>query len=114
MLTAVLSGALVGLYFSGSMLEIYNFIALLSTATALVAIGAACAAQLVLMRREPDRFTPQQRRRGRWTASVGLAVVALMIAGSGATIVALTAGCLLLPLPYYLLALRRRADAPAP
>ncbi|MDC0717684.1 APC family permease [Nannocystis bainbridge] len=107
-LTAVLSGALVGLYFSGSTLEIYNFIALLSTATALVAIGAACAAQLRLLRREPDRFSPQQHRRAPWTASIGLAVVVLMIAGSGATIVALTAACLLLPLPYYFFALRRR------
>lgn len=108
-LTAVLSGALVGLYFSGSMLEIYNFIALLSTATALVAVGVACAAQLVLMRRDGDRFSPRQRRRGPWTASIGLAVVILMIAGSGAQIVALTAACLLLPLPYWFLVLRRRA-----
>lgn len=108
-LTAVLSGALVGLYFSGSTLEIYNFIALLSTATALVAVGAACAAELVLLRREPDRFSPQQRRRGPWTAVVGLAVVVLMIAGAGAEIVALTAACVLLPLPYYFLVLRRRA-----
>ena len=108
-LTAVLSGALVGLYFSGSTLEIYNFIALLSTATALVAVGAACAAQLVLMRREPDRFSPGQRRRGRWTAAIGLAVVVLMISGSGAEIVALTAGCVLLPLPYYFLTRRRAA-----
>lgn len=107
-LTAVLSGALVGLYFSGSMLEIYNFIALLSTATALVAIGAACAAQLVLLRREPERFSAQQRRRAPWTATVGLAVVVLMIAGSGLTIVGLTAACVLVPLPYYYLVLRRR------
>jgi APA family basic amino acid/polyamine antiporter len=101
-ITALLSGALVGLYFSGSTLEIYNFIALLSTATALVAIAASCLAQLVLMRREPDRFTPQQRRRGPFTAVLALIVVVLMIAGSGPTIVALTAGCLLLPVPFYL------------
>lgn len=101
-ITAVLSGALVGLYFSGSTLEIYNFIALMSTATALVAIGASCLAQLVLMRREPDRFTPQQRRRGPFTATLALVVVVLMIAGSGPTIVALTAGCLLVPVPFYL------------
>ncbi|MDC0668754.1 APC family permease [Nannocystis radixulma] len=111
-LTALLSGALVGLYFSGTTLEIYNFIALLSTATALVAVGAACAAQMVLMRREPDRFTPAQRRRGPWTAAIGLAVVVLMIAGSGADIVALTAGCVLLPLPYWFLVLRPAAAAP--
>lgn len=104
--TAALSGALVGLYFSGSTLEIYNFIALLSTATALVAIGVSCAAQLVLLRREPERFSARQRRRAPITAALALMVVILMIAGSGATIMALTAGCVLLPLPFY--ALRRR------
>lgn len=107
--TAALSGALVGLYFSGSTLEIYNFIALLSTATALVAIGVSCAAQLVLLRREPERFTPRQRRRAPFTATLALLVVVLMIAGSGATIVALTVVCVLLPLPLY--ALRRRGGA---
>lgn len=116
--TALLSGALVSLYFSGSMLEVYGFIALLSTATALVAIGAACAAQVVLMIREPERFTARQRRRGPWTAYLGIVIVALMIAGSGGTIVALTFGCLLLPLPYYFWSRRARgpetrgADAP--
>lgn len=110
--TAALSGALVGLYFSGSMLEIYNFIALLSTATALVAIGVSCAAQLVLVRREPERFTPRQRRRGPVTAVLALVVVVLMIAGSGATIIALTAVCVLLPLPFY--ALRGRANGQDP
>lgn len=109
--TSLLSGALVGLYFSGSMLEIYNFIALLSTATALVAIGVSCAAQLVLMIREPEHFTARQRRRGPWTAYLGIVIVALMIAGSGATIIALTVGCLLLPLPYYFVRRARRRGA---
>ncbi|HEY8379693.1 MAG TPA: amino acid permease [Nannocystis sp.] len=107
--TALLSGAIVALYFSGTMLEVYNFIALLSTATALVAIGVACAAQLVLLRREPERFTPGQRRRAPLTATVGLLVVILMIAGSGWEIVRLTAGCVLLPLPYWFWVVRKRA-----
>lgn len=105
--SSALTAALVGLYFSGTTQEIYNFIALLSTATALVATGAACAAQLVLMRREPARFSPRQRARGRFTAGLGLVIVALMIAGSGAIIIGLTAACLLVPLPYYALRVRR-------
>ncbi|MCA9714067.1 MAG: APC family permease [Myxococcales bacterium] len=107
LLSSTLTGLLVLLYFSGTMLEIYNFIALFSTATALVAVGFACVAQLVLMRREPERFSPRQRVRGRVTAALGLAVVILMINGSGLRIIALTGLCMLAPTPYYLW-LRRR------
>lgn len=106
--SAVTSG-LVLLYFSGGLLEIYNFIALLSTAMALVAIGAACLAQLVLMRREPERFSPGQRRRGPVTASLGLGVVVLMIAGSGRDVVLLTLAAAVIPVPYYLFVVRRSA-----
>jgi APA family basic amino acid/polyamine antiporter len=69
--SSAMTGGLVLLYFSGGLLEIYNFIALLSTATALVAIGVACVAEIVLVRREPERFTPRQRRRGPITAGSG-------------------------------------------
>ncbi len=106
-LSSTLTGLLVLLYFSGTMLEIYNFIALFSTATALVAVGVACLSQLVLMRREPERFSTRQRRRGVVTAVLGFAVVVLMIHGAGLRIVALTGLCMLGPTPYYLW-LRRR------
>ena len=69
-----------------------------------------CPAQLVLVRREPERFSARQRRRAPFTAALALLVVILMIAGSGATIMALTAGCVLLPLPFYLLR-RRQVEA---
>ena len=104
-----LTGALVLLYFGGGLLEIYSFVALLSTATALVAIGVACAAEIVLLRREPERFTPRQRWRGPITAGLGLVVVVLMIAGAGLEVIALTVIAALLPLPYYLLVVRRSA-----
>ena len=109
--SSALSGALVLMYFGGGLLEIYNFVALLSTATALVAIGVACAAEIVLVRREPERFTPQQRRRGPITAGLGLGVVALMIAGSGVQVILLTIAAALLPVPYYFLVVRRSARA---
>jgi APA family basic amino acid/polyamine antiporter len=80
-------GGLMLLYFSDSLLDIYNFIALLSTATALVAIGVACLAEIVLLRREPERFSPRQRRRGPITAGSGWLVVMLMIAGAGAEVI---------------------------
>jgi len=106
MSSAITSG-LVLLYFSGGLLEIYNFIALLSTATALVAIGASCLAEVVLLRREPERFSPTQRWRGPITAWLGLAVVILMIAGSGRDVILLTLAATLIPVPYYVLVVRR-------
>jgi APA family basic amino acid/polyamine antiporter len=110
MLSSGLTGALVLLYFGGGLLEIYGFIALLSTATALVAIGIACAAEIVLLRREPERFTAGQRKRGPITAGLGLIVVALMIAGTGLEVIKLTLYAALLPIPYYFLVVRRRAQ----
>jgi APA family basic amino acid/polyamine antiporter len=107
--SSLLTSGLVLLYFSGGLLEIYNFVALLSTATALVAIGVACVAEIVLLRREPDRFSPGQRRRGPITAGLGLGVVLLMIAGSGRDVVLLTLAATVIPVPYYLLVVRRSA-----
>jgi APA family basic amino acid/polyamine antiporter len=108
----VLSAALVSLYFSKSLLDAYNLIALASTCTALVAIAATCAARLALARRDPERFPAAARRRGRVAALVGLVVVLLMIAGAGGTVAALTAVVIVLPLPYYVLGVRRRTETP--
>lgn len=116
--SAITSG-LVLLYFSGSgragreagggLLDIYNFIALLSTATALLAIGVACLAELVLLRREPERFSATQRWRGPITAVLGLFVVVVMIVGSGRDVILLTLAATLIPIPYYVLVVRRSA-----
>ncbi len=109
--SSMMTAALMLLYFSKSLLDIYNKIALLSTATALVAIGVACVAEIVLVRREPERFSPQQRRRGPYTAGLGLLVVLLMIAGAGAEVHLWTAIAILVPMPYYFLVVRRSARA---
>ncbi len=102
LITSLCSGGIVLLYFSGTMLDVYNFISMLSTATALTAIGCACVAQVVLMRREPNKFRPWQLRRGRVTAVLGLLVVLLMIAGAGMHVIGWTLACMLVPVPYYL------------
>jgi basic amino acid/polyamine antiporter, APA family len=107
--SSAVTGMLVVLYFSGGLLDMYNFVALLSTATALVAIGASCVAELILLRREPGRFSPWQRRRGPVTAVLGLLVVLVMIAGSGTQVILLTLAATLLPVPYYFLVVRRSA-----
>lgn len=109
--SSAMTAALMLLYFSGSLLDLYNKIALLSTATALVAIGVACVAEVVLLRREPERFTPRQRRRGPVTAGLGLGVVLLMIAGAGAEVQGWTLAAILVPMPYYFLVVRRSARA---
>jgi len=109
--SSAMTAVLMLLTFSDSLLGIYNKIALLSTATALVAIGVACAAEVVLVRREPERFSPQQRRRGPITASLGMLVVVLMIAGAGWEVQKWTLAAILLPLPYYFLVVRRSARA---
>lgn len=93
-------------YFSRTLLEAYNLVALAATATALVTIGLTCAAHLRLTHRERAVFDDRHRRIGSIYAVIGLLVVVLMIGGSGFTIVGFTALMVLLPLP--LLAWSRR------
>ncbi len=95
--SSAFTAALVGLYFSGTLLDAYNFIALSATATALVAVGLACAALTVLGRREPERLGAARARRAPWLGGTGVAVTALMIAGTGATVIALTAAAAVVP-----------------
>ncbi len=102
LVSTALSAILVLLYFSRTLLDAYNAIALASTATALVAIGVACAAQLALSRREPERFPRAGRRLGRFAALAGIAICALIIAGTGRTVWLLTLLAIALPAPYAL------------
>jgi APA family basic amino acid/polyamine antiporter len=113
LLSSFLTGALVLLYFVKSLLAAYNFVALFSACTSLVAIGGACAAEIALLRREPDRFTAAQRRRGPYTACVGLAAVLLLIVGAGGWVALLTLLCMLLPAAYYARVCARRRNLPA-
>ncbi|HET6372379.1 MAG TPA: APC family permease, partial [Candidatus Polarisedimenticolia bacterium] len=108
-LSSLLTGGLLALYFNQTLLGAYNFVALASSATALLAIAAACAAQIALVRREPERFTAAQRRRGPLMGLVGLLVIAVMIAGSGLDVGLLTLVVVVLPVPYYLWLRRRTA-----
>ena len=103
-LSSLGSSALVLLYFSGTLLEAYELIALASTATALVAVGLACAAHAVLSRREPQRF-PVGRRT--WAAATGLVVVVVMIAGTGPRVWLLTLGVAIVPAAYHLVRSRK-------
>ena len=110
--SGILAAILASTYFSRSLLQAYNFVALASTATALVAIAMACAALVVLTRREPEKFRPGQRARAPILALTGLVVISVLIRGSGWEVWAFTAATALLPLPYFLWV--RRADVSAP
>jgi APA family basic amino acid/polyamine antiporter len=101
------------LFFSQTLLEAYNFIALASTAMALVVLGVSCAAEIVLLRREPQRFTAGQRRRGPYWAMAGLAFVLLMFAGVGVPAALLAFVTALALAPGYLWIRRGRARTPA-
>ncbi len=101
------------LFFNQTLLEAYNFIALASTAMALVVLGASCAAEIVLLRREPERFTAAQRRRGPYWAIAGLAFVVLMFAGVGSFAALLTLVAALGLSPGYFWLRKGRAGTPA-
>jgi amino acid transporter len=95
------AGALASTYFVRGLLDAFNFIALASTATALVAIAVVAAALVVLVRREPEKFRPVQRRRAPLLAAVGLVVVFVLLRGSGWQVWTFTAIAAALPVVYY-------------
>ena len=111
--SSMMTSLLVLLYFSKALLEVYNFVVLAATATALVAIGLTCVSHLVLMGREPRHFTAVALRRGKATAACGLAIIVLMIAGSGKQVVSWTLVLAVVPLPVSLWLRRRGARVPA-
>ncbi len=107
--SGILAALLASTYFSRTLLEAYNFIALASTATALIAIAITCLALVALMRREPGKFRPAQRVRAPFLAIVGLAVVAILLRGSGREVWLFTVAVALLPIPFYLWSRSRSA-----
>jgi APA family basic amino acid/polyamine antiporter len=102
LVSGALAAVLASTYFTRSLLAAYNFIALAATATALIAIALTCGALVVLTRREPDRFRPVQRARAPLLAAAGLAVVAVLLRGSGREVWTFTLGVALLPVPVFL------------
>ena len=100
--SGILASVLASTYFSRTLLETYNLVALASTATSLIAIAMVCAALVVLVARAPSKFRAAQRARAPVLAVIGLAVVAVLIRGSGWETWAFTAATACLPIPYYI------------
>jgi hypothetical protein len=63
--------------------------------------GRVAVALVVLVRREPERFRPAQRRRAPLLAAVGLLVVFVLLRGSGWAVWTFTAFAAALPIAYY-------------
>lgn len=84
--TAVASAMLL-LYFSRSLLAVFNFIVLLSVLTTLVPHLYAAAAEMMLARRDPARYTPAQRRRAVVTGAVAFVFILYTVYGVGPEVV---------------------------
>ena len=81
--TAVAS-LMLGLYFTRTLLGVFNAIVLLSVLTTLLPHLYATAAEMLLVRRDPGRYTPRERRRATVVAPLAFAFVLYTIYGVGA------------------------------
>jgi len=84
--TAVASAMLL-LYFSRPLLGVFNFIVLLAVLTTLVPHLYAAAAEMMLARRDPARYTPRERRRAQLFGAVAFVFVLYTVYGVGAEVV---------------------------
>jgi APA family basic amino acid/polyamine antiporter len=84
--TAV-SSAMLLLYFQRSLLGVFNFIVLLAVLTTLIPHLYAAAAELMLARRDPARYTPSERRRAQWIAPIAFAFILYTVYGVGGEVV---------------------------
>ena len=83
--TAINSSMLL-LYFSRTLLGVFNFIVLLAVLTTLLPHLYACAAELMLARRDPSRYPPAERRRAHVVAPIAFVFVLYTIYGAGADV----------------------------
>jgi basic amino acid/polyamine antiporter, APA family len=105
--TAVTSVTL-SLYFSESLLGVFDFVVLLSVLTTLLPHLVVAAAELRLARREPDLYTESERRRAHVAAPAAFAFLLYAVYGVGARVTLLGFALVLAGLPLYFLFARRR------
>ena len=109
--TAVAS-ALLLLYFSKTLLGVFNFIVLLAVLTTLIPHLYAAAAELMLARRDPERYTPAERRRAHVVAPVAFVFVLYTVYGVGASVVLWGFLALMAGTPLYILFATREPSPP--
>jgi APA family basic amino acid/polyamine antiporter len=88
---ALVVGSLVGsgmlfLMLSNTLLETFNFIVLLAVWATLVPHLITAAAYLALVRRNPDKYTPSERKRAHVIAPLAFAAMMYFVYGAGADI----------------------------
>jgi APA family basic amino acid/polyamine antiporter len=107
--TAVASAMLL-LYFAKSLLGVFNFIVLLAVLTTLVPHLYAAAAEMMLARRDPARYTPRERRRAQAAGAVAFVFILYTVYGVGAEVVLWGFLVLLAGTPLYIFFATRTGD----
>ncbi|HEX8244462.1 MAG TPA: amino acid permease, partial [Longimicrobium sp.] len=107
--TAVASAMLL-LYFAKSLLGVFNFIVLLAVLTTLVPHLYAAAAEMMLARRDPARYTPRERRRAQVAGAVAFVFILYTVYGVGAEVVLWGFLALLAGTPLYIFFATRQGD----
>jgi len=108
--TAVASTMLL-LFFNRSLLGVFNFIVLLAVLTTLLPHLYAAAAELMLARRDPARYSPRERRRAHLVAPVAFVFVMYTIYGVGAEVALWGLLVLMAGTPLYIFFATRRDRA---
>ena len=79
----LIPSALLLLYFSQSLLGVFSFVALLAILTTLLPHLYTCAAELLLVRRFPERYTTESATRVTVEATIGFVFVLWTMYGVG-------------------------------
>jgi APA family basic amino acid/polyamine antiporter len=80
----LIPSALLFLYFSQSLLTVFSFVALLAILTTLLPHLYACAAEMMLVRRHPERYAAENVQRVTLEAAIGFLFVLWTMYGVGA------------------------------
>jgi APA family basic amino acid/polyamine antiporter len=83
---AAVASAMLFLMFSNTLLETFNFIVLLAVWATLVPHLITAAAELALVRRDPERYTAAERRRSHIIAPLAFVAMMYFVYGAGAEI----------------------------
>ncbi|HSG07372.1 MAG TPA: amino acid permease [Longimicrobiales bacterium] len=112
--SSTLTTALVLANYTRGLVGLFVFVSLLATVTVLAAYLGAAAAQIVLIRREPDRFGGGGSRTAIWVSALAFVYSAWAVVGAGRD-AALWGGLLMaLGVPVYHLGRHRRARMAVP
>lgn len=84
--STAINASMLLLYFDRSLLAAFNFLVLIAVLTTLFPHLYTCAAELMLARREPHRYTAAERRRAHVVAPVAFAFVLYTVYGVGADV----------------------------